>query len=138
MLGEKAIWNSGDRSRKAFISVFMVGIMLFSTQMYSFQDFETYDEKHNEKHTSSLTEPSDSGTYQQGGQAEWPQSDANQGPQSPIDSFNHPAFNDPSYHDPLSYYGKVADPSALIRQPGYSFFWRRQMLKTTIMTELET
>ena len=122
MLGEKAIWNSGDSSRKALISVFMVGIMLFSTQMYSFQDFETYDEKHNEKHTSSLTEPSDSGTYQQGGQAEWPQSDASQGPQSPIDSFNHPAFNDPSYHDPLSYYGKVADPSALIRQPGYSFF----------------
>ena len=27
--------------------------------MYSFQDFETYDEKHNEKHTSSLTESSE-------------------------------------------------------------------------------
>ena len=118
MLDEKAIWNSSDSSRKALISVFMIGIMLFSTQMYSFQDFETYDEKH----ASSLAEAPDREPFQQSGQAEWPQAGADQGPQYPHNPFNNPAFNDPSYHDHMSYYGKVSDPSVLITQPGYSFF----------------
>ena len=33
-----------ENPRKALSAIMMVAIMLFSTQMYSFQDFEKYDE----------------------------------------------------------------------------------------------
>ena len=34
-----------ENPRKALSAIMMVAIMLFSTQMYSFQDFEKYDEE---------------------------------------------------------------------------------------------
>ena len=59
--------------RKALTAVMLVGIMLFSTQMYSFQDFETYDEK-----SSVVSDAQDREPFQQSGQAEWPPSDISQ------------------------------------------------------------
>ena len=107
---------SGDY-RKALTAVMLVGIMLFSTQMYSFQDFETYDEK-----SSVVGDAQDREPFQQSGQAEWPPSDISQPTGVQQHFFNHPAFTDPSFHDQMSYYGKVSDPSALMMQPEYAFF----------------
>ncbi|MFL2959830.1 MAG: hypothetical protein ACJZ5P_07310 [Candidatus Thalassarchaeaceae archaeon] len=114
---EKVIGKLSRNNRKALTAVMLVGIMLFSTQMYSFQDFETYDEKSSIRGESSDREP-----FQQSGQAQWPSNEISQPTQAHQQFFNHPAFTDPSFHDQMSYYGKVSDPSALMMQPEYSFF----------------
>ena len=74
---------SGDY-RKALTAVMLVGIMLFSTQMYSFKDFETYDEK-----SSVVGDAQDREPFQQSGQAEWPPSDISQPTGVQQHFFNH-------------------------------------------------
>ena len=95
----------------------MVLLMLMSTQMYNFQDFERDD-----------PEESDWGTvpqrtaYQQMNQASGPMSGGTQGQPASEFVFNQISFTDPSFHDPASFFGKVSDPAALNLDPGYGFF----------------
>ena len=102
--------------RKSNSAIAVVLLMLMSTQMYNFQDFERDD-----------PEESDWGTvpqrtaYQQMNQASGPVSGGTQGPASEF-VFNQISFTDPSYHDPASFFGKVSDPAALNLDPGYGFF----------------
>ena len=128
---EKVIGKLSHNNRKALTAVMLVGIMLFSTQMYSFQDFETYDEKSSIRGESSDREP-----FQQSGQAQWPSNEISQPTQAHQQFFNHPAFTDPSFHDQMSYYGKVSDPSALMMQPEYSFFLEETDAEDTTTTVL--
>ena len=105
-----------EGSRKSIIAGLMVFIMLFSTQMYSFQDFEPYSEEESEwgpviKRTA----------FQQLDVADGPMSENNEMQPGTENPFSHPAFSDPMYHDPLSMYGKISDPAALAIDPCYGF-----------------
>ena len=101
-----------EGSKKSIVAGVMVFIMLFSTQMYSFQDFEPYSEEESEwgpviKRTA----------FQQIDVADGPMSENNEMQPGTENPFSHPAFSDPMYHDPLSMYGKVSDPAALAIDP---------------------
>ena len=100
--------NKKREPRKALSAIMMVAIMLFSTQMYSFQDFEKYDEEE-----SVWGDVAKRTAFQQIGQAEGPMPGGSQGQPAAENPFLHEQFLNPSYHDPMSIYGKVSDPSAL-------------------------
>ncbi len=105
-----------EGSKKSIVAGVMVFIMLFSTQMYSFQDFEPYSEEESEwgpviKRTA----------FQQLDVADGPMSENNEMQPGAENPFSHPAFSDPMYHDPLSMYGKISDPAALAIDPSYGF-----------------
>ena len=109
--------NKKGEPRKAFSAVMMVAIMLFSTQMYSFQDFEKYDEEE-----SVWGDVAKRTAFQQIGQAEGPMPGGSQGQPAAENPFQHEHFLNPSYHDPMSVYGQVSDPSALNLDSSYGFF----------------
>ena len=103
-----------EGTKKSIVAGVMVFIMLFSTQMYSFQDFEPYSEEESEwgpviKRTA----------FQQLDVADGPMSENNEMQPGTENPFSHPAFSDPMYHDPLSIYGKISDPAALAIDPSY-------------------
>ena len=105
-----------EGSKKSIVAALMVFIMLFSTQMYSFQDFEPYSDEESEwgpviKRTA----------FQQIDVSDGPMAEFNEMQPGAENPFSHPAFNDPMYHDPLSVYGKVSDPAALAIDPSYGF-----------------
>ena len=105
-----------EGSRKSIIAGLMVFIMLFSTQMYSFQDFEPYNDEESE--WGPVTQRT---AFQQLDTANGPMAENNEMQPGAENPFSHPAFNDPMYHDPLSIYGKVSDPAALAIDPSYGF-----------------
>ena len=103
------------KSRNAAIA--MVALMLLSSQMYSFQNFEQDDPE------ESVWGPVAQRTaYQQMNQAAGPV--AGEGQNQPAASFDYAqvAFTDLMYNDPASIYGWVSDPAALALDPGYGFF----------------
>ena len=103
------------KSRNAAIA--MVALMLLSSQMYSFQNFEQDDPE------ESVWGPVAQRTaYQQMNQAAGPV--AGEGQNQPAASFDYSqvAFTDLMYNDPASVYGWVSDPAALALDPGYGFF----------------
>ena len=105
-----------EGSKKSVVAVLMVFIMLFSTQMYSFQDFEPYSGEESEfgpviKRTA----------FQQIDVSNGPMAEYNEIQPGAENPFSHPAFTDPMYHDPLSVYGKVSDSAALAIDPSYGF-----------------
>ena len=105
-----------EGSKKSVVAVLMVFIMLFSTQMYSFQDFEPYSDEESEfgpviKRTA----------FQQIDVSNGPMAEYNEIQPGAENPFSHPAFTDPMYHDPLSVYGKVSDSAALAIDPSYGF-----------------
>ena len=105
-----------EGSKKSVVAVLMVFIMLFSTQMYSFQDFEPYSGEESEfgpviKRTA----------FQQIDVSNGPMAEYNEIQPGAEHPFSHPAFTDPMYHDPLSVYGKVSDSAALAIDPSYGF-----------------
>ena len=95
----------------------MVLLMLMSTQMYNFQDFERDDPE--ESDWGAVPQRT---AYQQMNQASGPVSGGTQGQPASEFVFNQISFTDPSFHDPASFFGKVSDPAALNLDPGYGFF----------------
>ncbi len=106
-----------ENPRKALSAIMMVAIMLFSTQMYSFQDFEKYDEDE-----SVWGDVAKRTAFQQFHQADGPMAGGSQGQPAAENPFMREHFMNPSYHDPMSVYGKVSDPSALNLDSSYGFF----------------
>ena len=106
-----------ENPRKALSAIMMVAIMLFSTQMYSFQDFEKYDEDE-----SVWGDVAKRTAFQQFHQADGPMAGGSQGQPAAENPFMREHFMNPSYHDPMSVYGKVSAPSALNLDSSYGFF----------------
>ena len=105
-----------EGSKKSVVAVLMVFIMLFSTQMYSFQDFEPYSGEE-----SGFNPVIKRTAFQQIDVSNGPMAEYNEIQPGAEHPFSHPAFTDPMYHDPLSVYGKVSDSAALAIDPSYGF-----------------
>ena len=88
---------SMEGSRKSIVAGLMVFIMLFSTQMYSFQDFEPYDDE--ESDWGPVVQRT---AFQQIDTANGPMAESNEIQPGAENPFSHPAFTDPFYHDPLA------------------------------------
>jgi plastocyanin len=107
------ITNAG---KKQTISAFvLVSIMIFSTQMYTFQNFdsETNLSDSEKLPNKTIIQQSQLTSDEPNGQDSQP---------FEFNPFDHAIFNDPTYHDPASYYGKISDLSALSAYPGYEFY----------------
>ena len=105
-----------EGSKKSIVAGVMVFIMLFSTQMYSFQDFDNksnLDDEH-ENPNNTLFQHSSLPSEEPNGQELQEQQNMN--------FFDHPMYSDIFYNDPASYYGKISDPSALALNPNYEFY----------------
>jgi len=105
--------NSGKK--QTLSALILVSIMIFSTQMYTFQNFDT-DQNLSEREIS----PNKTTIQQSSENSDEPNGQQSQSQE--FNPFNHPIFSNPSYHDPASYYGKVSDISALTAFPGYEFY----------------
>ena len=116
MIGKLLGNISLEGSRKSIVAGLMVFIMLFSTQMYSFQDFEPYQEEE-----SSWGPVLQRTAFQQIDIANGPMAESNEIQPGGENPFSHPAFTDPMYHDPLAVYGKVSDATALAIDSSYGF-----------------
>ena len=117
MKDEKQTWYSHETRKKSGSALLMVALMLMSTQMYNFMEFDEVE--------AQIAEPGDSrdrAAFQQFYQEGGPTSGDTQGQMGALVDFSHPAFSDPSWVDPASYQGKITDPSALLLDPGYGFF----------------
>ena len=101
--------------KKTLSAIFLVSIMVFSTQMYSFQDFDNETDLVNEKDSPNKTlfQQSTLPSEEPNGQSLESQN---------MDFLDHPMFSDIFYHDPASIYGKISDPSALALNPSYEFY----------------
>mgnify|MGYP001214008221 FL=1 len=114
---ESNTWYDTDSLKKSGPAILMVALMLMSTQMYSFMEFDTIEPERNEKSVVVERSP-----YQQFYQESGPIAGATQGLPAAMPDYTHPAFMDPTWNDPASMYGKISDPSVLLNNPGYGFF----------------
>jgi len=106
--------NNGS-TKKSFSALILVSIMIFSTQMYTFQDFDTDSNLSNDDPIPNKTV-----IQQLVLSSEEPNGQQTQSPN--VGPFDHVMFSDPFYHDPASYYGQISDPSALYANQGYQLY----------------
>jgi plastocyanin len=118
MLGKISNGFGIANTKKGITAVLMVFLMLFSTQMYSLQDFDSYEEVNDVE-----WEPTEKRTsYQQINTASGPVTGDGVSNPAAQNSFNDPTFTDPFYNDPMAVYGKISDRDALALDPSYGFF----------------